>query len=55
MHDILYDQITQATVLGYGSLFPQSPTSPDVVMASMDYLMALTRKRGIEITSITAD
>lgn len=43
------------TVIGYGPLFPQSPTGPAVVQASLDYFMLLTRKLGQDTTVVTAD
>ena len=43
------------TVIGYGPLFPQSPTDPAVVQASLDYFMLLTRKLGQDTTVVTAD
>lgn len=43
------------TVIGYGPLFPQSPTNPAVVQAPLDYLMLLTRKLGQDTTGVTAD
>ena len=43
------------TVIEYGPLFPQSPTDPAVVQASLDYFMLLTRKLGQDTTVVTAD
>ena len=33
MYDILHDKPQRETVISYGPLFPQSPTSPDVILA----------------------
>ena len=43
------------TVIGYGPLFPQSPTTLAVVQVSLDYFMLLTRKLGQDTTVVTAD
>ena len=43
------------TVISYGPLFPQSPTSLDVILAPPEYFMKLTAKLGQETTIATAD
>ena len=44
-HEHLCETIIPPTVIGYGPLFPQPPTDPSVVQASVDYFMALTDSR----------
>lgn len=44
-----------STVIGYGPLFPHSPTNPSVVQASLDYFVALSTKLGQITTVVTAD
>ena len=44
-----------ATVIGYGPFFPQSPTNPDVVQASVHYCMKVTNKLGQEHCILTCD
>ena len=43
------------TVIAYGSVFPESPTKPDVVQASVDYFIALTQNLGQDVTVVTCD
>ena len=38
----------QATSIGYGSIFPESPTKSDVVEKSLDYVMDVAQKLGNE-------
>ena len=43
------------TVIAYGPTFPQSPTQPDVVQASLDYYIALTKTLGQESVIVSCD
>ena len=43
------------TVIAYGPTFPESPTKPDVVQASLDYFIKVTEKLGQENTIVTCD
>ena len=42
-------------VIGYGPTYPQSPTNPDDVQASLDYLITLSGKTSREVTVVTCD
>ena len=55
MYDMLHDKPQRETVISYGPIFPQSPTSPDVILASLEYFMKLMAKLGQETTIVTAD
>ena len=48
-------KLNPKSVIAYGPTFPQSPTKPDVVQASLEYFMALTRKLGQDDTIVTCD
>jgi len=48
--NFLIPENTPATVIGYGPLFPQSPTNPDVVEKSVDYCMSVAVKMNQEFT-----
>jgi len=39
-HEVMIKETTEATVLGYGPFFPESPTIPDVVVESVDYCLS---------------
>ena len=43
------------TGIAYGPLLPESPTSSGVVLASVEYFVKLTVKRGQQTTVITVD
>ena len=43
------------TSIGYGPLFPQTPTNPDVVQTSLGYFISLSLKLGQEKTVVTCD
>ena len=56
MYNILYsNNETNQTIFAYGPLFPESPTSSDVALASIEYFVKLTSKLGQKATVITAD
>ncbi|GFS05157.1 hypothetical protein ElyMa_004674100 [Elysia marginata] len=46
---------SKKTLIQYGPIFPESPTKPDVVKASLDYFQELSRKLGQGETVITCD
>jgi len=48
-------QCAQATVIGYGPFFLESPTKPDVVQTSLDYCMKVSQKLGQQHCVITRD
>lgn len=48
-------QRARATVIGYGPFFPESPTKPDVVQASLDYCMKVSQKLGQQHCVVTCD
>jgi hypothetical protein len=56
-HELLSENQSpkQCTVIAYGPLFPESPTDPAVVKASLDYCMLLTSILGQETTVVTVD
>ena len=43
-YQILATKNFDRTVIGYGPIFPESPTKADVVHTSLDYSVALTTK-----------
>ena len=43
------------TAIAYGPTFPESPTKPDVVQASLYYFIKVTEKLGQENTIVTCD
>lgn len=43
------------TKIGYGPMYPQTPTDPDVVKTSLDYFVSLNLKLGQSKTVITCD
>jgi hypothetical protein len=43
------------TKIGYGPMYPQTPTNPDVVKTSLDYFVSLNLKLGQSKTVITCD
>ena len=49
------DEQSPATILGYGPIFPKSPTNPDVVEAAIEYSVSVTRKLDQEYTIPTCD
>ena len=42
-------------MIGYGPLYPQTPTSPDVVKTSLDYFISVSLKLQQPKTVITCD
>ena len=52
---LLIEDHVPATVIGYGPFFPESPTNPDVVHASVDYYIKVTNKLGQEHCILTCD
>ena len=51
----LNSDISNATVIGYGPFFPQSPTHPDVVEESVQYCRDVPSKLEQECTIIICD
>ena len=45
----------EKTNIGYGPLFPETPTKADVVQTSLDYFISLSLKLGQEKTVVTCD
>ena len=54
-YEIISECIHNPTTIGYGPLFPKSPTDSDVVKTSLDYLVSLSLKLGQQTTVITVD
>jgi hypothetical protein len=54
-NDRLISEATKATVIGYGPIFPESPTDPNVVEHSIEYCMNVSNKMGQEFTVLTCD
>ena len=42
----MVDEVKNQTTIGYGPMYPQPPTNPGVVQASMDYFISLTGALG---------
>ena len=53
--EMLESDVIEKTTIAYGPLFPQSPTKPDVVQASLDYFMSLTQRLNQRSTIVTCD
>ena len=51
----MVDEVKNQTTIGYGPMYPQPPTNPGVVQASMDYFISLTGALGQQTTVITGD
>lgn len=51
----IFNDSKPSTVIAYGPVFPESPTKPDVVQASVDYFIALTQNLGQDVTVVTCD
>ena len=54
-YEAMYDATKFPTSVAYGPLFPQSPTDPSVVQASLNYFISLNQKIGQTTTVVTAD
>lgn len=53
--EMYHGQKAHKTSIGYGPLYPQTPTNPDVVQTSLDYFVSLNLKLGHLKTVITCD
>ena len=53
--EMIESTVNEKTTIAYGPLFPQSPTNPDVVQASLDYFMSLTQRLNQRSTIVTCD
>ena len=54
-HELLIESKKPQTVIGYGPFFPESPTKPDVVEASVEYCISATKKLGQQHCILTCD
>jgi hypothetical protein len=54
-NEFLIPNCTEATQIGYGPIFPKSPTDPAVVESSLRYCMQVAIKLGQDHTVVTCD
>jgi len=54
-HALLVEESTSQTLIGYGPFFPESPTKPDVVEASVEYCITVTQALGQQHCVLTCD
>ena len=54
-HESYCDTVQRSTTIGFGPMFPESPTNPDVVLKSIDYFLQVSTELNQDATVITCD